>query len=57
MNNKMNETNVTLSKQFQNLMGTLLKQRYKSRPLTYIYTHDRSLSWLGTDTSVNCSGV
>ena len=53
----MNETNVTLSEQFQNLMGTLLKQRYKSRPLTYIYTHDRSLSWLDTDTSVNCSGV
>ena len=26
-------------------------------PLAHIYIYDRSLSWLGTDTSIKCGGV
>ena len=49
----MKKKNKTLSEELQNQ----IKKSSKLIPLTHIYIHECSLSWLSTDTSIDSGGV
>ena len=48
----MKAKNTTLSEQFQNT----IEKSYKDAKWIPLYTHERSHSWLGTDTSIKVAG-